>query len=132
MNRLVISTLLLALAWSGFAFAQGSGSTAPPTVPRTIGDEMGSAPAFAVTRTLTGKIVGIDAAKNLLVVEDDGGKRHDFKLSKDTRFRADKKTELQGRKHISLGDFEVGAAVKITYLASGDTATEVRLRRVKG
>ena len=93
---------------------------------------MGPAPAFAVTRTLTGKIVGIDAAKNLLVVEDDGGKRHDFKLSKDTRFRADKQTELQGRKHISLGDFEVGAAVKITYFASGDTATEVRLRHVKG
>jgi len=33
---------------------------------------------------------------------------------------------------MSLGDFEVGAAVKITYLASGDTATEVRLRHVKG
>jgi len=132
MNRFVISTLLLAFAWPRFAFAQGSGSTAPTTGPRTIGGDMGPAPAFAVTRTLTGKIVGIDAAKNLLVVEDDGGKRHDFKLSKDTRFRADKKTELQGRKHIALGDFEVGAAVKITYLASGDAATEVRLRHVKG
>ena len=132
MSRFKISTLLLAFAWPGFAFAQGSGSTAPTTGPRTIGGDMGEAPAFAVTRTLTGKIVGIEAAQNLLVVEDDGGKRHNFKLSKDTRFRADKNTELQGRKHLSLGDFDVGAAVKITYLASGDTATEVRLRRVKG
>jgi hypothetical protein len=125
-------TLVLAFAWPVFAFAQGSGSTAPTTGPRTIGGDMGEAPAFAVTRTLTGKIVGIEAAQNLLVVEDDGGKRHNFKLSKDTRFRADKNTELQGRKHLSLSNFDVGAAVKITYLASGDTATEVRLRRVKG
>ena len=132
MSRFKISTVLLAFAWPVFAFAQGSGSTAPTTGPRTIGGDMGEAPAFAVTRTLTGKIVGIEAAQNLVVVEDDGGKRHNFKLSKDTRFRADKNTELQGRKHLSLGDFDVGAAVKITYLASGDTATEVRLRRVKG
>jgi len=132
MSRFKISTLLLAFAWPVFAFAQGSGSTAPTTGPRTIGGDMGEAPAFAVTRTLTGKIVGIEAAQNLLVVEDDGGKRHNFKLSKDTRFRADKNTELQGRKHLSLSNFDVGAAVKITYLASGDTATEVRLRRVKG
>lgn len=129
MNEIRIGTLLLAFTLPGFAFAQGSGSTAPIAGPRGMPDE--PATTFAVTRTLTGKIVKIDAAKNSLLVEDDNGKRHEFKLSKDTRFKADKKTELEGRKHIALGDFEEGAPVRITYLASGDTATEVRLRRVK-
>ena len=59
MSRFKISTLLLAFAWPVFAFAQGSGSTAPTTGPRTIGGDMGPTPAFAVTRTLTAKSWGL-------------------------------------------------------------------------
>jgi hypothetical protein len=130
MNRaLKLLAVFVALALPALAHAQGSGTSAVPRPPDLSGAE--AAQPFAVTRSVTGRIARIDAANHLLIIEDDKGKHYELKLAKGTHFKADKKTELAGRKKLTIDDFEIGWAVKVTYLASDSTITELRLRKVK-
>ncbi len=132
MNRFALCFLFLALALPAVSFAQGSGGRTVPSRPiGDITDDRSGPRPFAVTRTVTGKINEINAEKHLIIVEDKNGKRLEFKLDDKTRFRADKKTEYADKKGLSLGDFEAGQPVKITYLASNNLITELRLRREK-
>jgi hypothetical protein len=132
MNRILVGTLSLVLALPAWALAQGSGSSASTGIP-SGGVSAGTAdnPAFAVTRTLTAKITSIDVAKNIIVVEDSKGKKYAFKIEKDTKLKADKKTEFGHKKNLALADFEAGQPVRITVLASNGMAIEVRLVKEK-
>lgn len=128
MNRILISTLSLVLALPALALAQGSRSSAPSVQPPGMG---GDTPVFAVTRTLMGKVASVDAAQNTIVVEDGKGKKYSIKIEKDTKLRADKKTEYGHKKNLSLADFEAGQPVRVTLLASNGTAIEVRMVKEK-
>ena len=130
MTRILIGMLSLVLALPVWALAQGSGSSAPTA--RRGGIAPGTdAPAFAVTRTLTGKVASVDAVKNIIVVEDDKGKKYTIKIEKGTKLKADKKTEYGHKKNLSLADFETGQPVRITVLASNGMAVEVRMVKEK-
>ncbi len=113
-----IGTLLLVVLLPAAVFAQGSGST------------RGRSP-FGVTRAVTGTIAEINADDGLLVVEDKKGRGYKFRIDSGTKFKADKKTELLGKKDISLSDFHTGRKVKITYRANDGKVREVRLKRTK-
>ncbi len=125
-----IAALFSIMSLPTILFAQGSGSTAPPPGMDTRLDYPSETP-FAVTRSVSGKILRVDTKEKTIVVEDAKGKHYQFKIQADTKFKADKKTELQNRKNILLGDFETGQMVRITYLASNNAPTEIRLRREK-
>ncbi len=125
------AVLLSIMSFPTFLFAQGSGSTAPRPRASDSSLDYPSETPFAVTRSVSGKILQVDTKGNTIVVEDAKGKRYQFKIQADTKFKADKKTELQHRKNIALGDLETGQFVQITYLASNNAPTEVRLRREK-
>ena len=124
-NKRIAWTLLIFSLPVGL-MAQGSGSVSRPT--RTGG--YGSSP-FAVTRSVKGTIVEIQAEKGVVVVQEKNGKRHVLKVGEKTEFQAGKKTAMAGKKHLSLTDFEPGEPVKITYLAADMTITQFRLRRAR-
>lgn len=119
-----IAPLLLVLFLPAVALAQGSGSTGSRP---TYGS---SSPAYAVTRSVKGTVTTIEADRGLIVVEDKNGKMHEFKVDNKTKYKAEKKTELRGKKGISLADFQLGQPVKVTYRADDGTITELRLRRI--
>lgn len=129
MRRIAIGTLMFIFALPIASLAQGSGSSGPPPSPSSIGDwNQGS---FDVTRSVKGKIVEVAKDKQTVTVEDKTGKRFAVKVGEKTKFKADKKTELAGRDDITLGDFEIGQPVKVTYIASNSMATELKLLRAK-
>ena len=128
MNRILIATLSLVLALPALALAQGSRSSAPSVQPPGPGADT---PVFAVTRTLMGKVASVDPAQNLIVVEDNKGKKYSIKIEKGTKLKADKKTEYGHKKNLSLADFEAGQPVRVTLLASNGTAIEVRMVKEK-
>jgi hypothetical protein len=66
-----------------------------------------------------------------LVVEDPGGKRHEFTVERTTKLKAGKKTELAGKKKIELKDLKSGYNVKIKYRAADQKLVEVRVVRSK-
>ncbi len=126
MKHLLLSLTFLFFALPAVVMAQGSGSTAEPPTPRSSGVEDIATP-FIVTRSVTAKIVEIDVEKGIFVVEHEG-KLVNVKVDKKTRFKADKKSELGGRKSLSLADFFVGNTVKITFIPADGRIVEVRLR----
>ena len=117
-----IGTLLLVVLLPAAALAQGSGSTRGQPDTRS---------AFAVTRAVTGTIAEINADDGLLVVEDKKDRRYEFRVDSGRKFKADKKTELRGKKDIALSDFHTGRKVKVTYRANDGKVREVRLKRTK-
>lgn len=129
MKRIAIGTLMFIFALPIVTLAQGSGSSSPPPSPRSIGG--GQPASFAVTRSVKGKIVKVADDKQFVVVEDKDGKRHAVRVGEKTKFKAAKKTELAGRRDITLDDFEIGQPVKVTYMASNSTATVLKLIRAK-
>jgi hypothetical protein len=124
------SILLLAASVTVIAWAQGSGSTRQPSAAGTgRSPDIGTDLPFMVTRILKGKIAEITKDDNgvVVVVEDSTGKLGRLKLDKKTHFKADKKTEYAGKKHISSDDLEIGQNVKITFAAATGQVLEVRL-----
>ena len=107
--------------------AQGSGSQ--PRQPQPIGNDT-PAP-FEVTRSFVGRILDIHTDSHTLVVEDKNGKKVQFSVDEHTVFKADKKTELAGRKNLKLDDWEKDQLVKVTIRSSDSKVIEVRLEREK-
>ncbi len=131
MNRVAFATLFLAMALPATALAQGSGSTGL-AVPNRVGNYPDNPQRpFLVTGALEGKVAEIRSDQHLIIIEDKNGKRLQFRLDEKTKFRADKRTEYAGKKDLGPGDFELGQPVRVTYIASNNIATELRLRRVK-
>lgn len=128
--RRVCMILLAASSVTTIGWAQGSRSASSPSSAshQTDGD-LGPEMGFVVTRTAKGKIAEIKKGDHgiILVVEDNQGKRGALQLNSKTRFKADKKTEYAGKKHISSDDLEIGQNVKITFVADTGQVLEVRL-----
>ncbi|HKW98057.1 MAG TPA: hypothetical protein VJN43_09995 [Bryobacteraceae bacterium] len=120
--------VLVASSAATLGWAQGSRAVSSESVDQQIDREVGPG-AFAVTRTAKGKIAAVNKEDHdtIVVFEDSQGKRGKLKLTSKTRFRADKKTEYAGKKHISADDLEIGQRVKITFVASSGQVLEVRL-----
>ena len=126
MKRILMSVAFVLFALPVAAAAQGSGSVSEERPPsRSVGNEIET--PFVVMRSVKAKIVEIDAANGVFVVEIADGKRVQVKVDKKTRFKADKKHELGGRKKLALADFSVGDLVKITFIPSEGRIVEVRL-----
>lgn len=128
MLRLCLFVLALSSV-TGIGWAQGSRAVSSESVAQQIDDAVGPGTAFTVTRTAKGKIAAVKKEDHATVVvfEDSQGRRGKLKLTSKTRFRADKKTEYAGKKHISVDDLEIGQSVKITFVASSGQVLEVRL-----
>ncbi|MDT7540689.1 MAG: hypothetical protein QOE33_593 [Acidobacteriota bacterium] len=89
-------------------------------------------PSSDEKRDVTGEIARVDPADNTVVVKDSKTGRHlSFHLAKGTRLKADRQTELAGRKRLALADFKAGHLVKLTYRASDGKPLEMRLRANK-
>ncbi len=106
--------LLILLASPASTLAQGSGSQ--PRQPQPYGNDT-PAP-FEVTRSFVGRILDIHTDSHTLVVEDKNGKKVQFSVNEHTEFKADKKTELAGRKNLKLDDFQKDQLVKVTIRSS--------------
>jgi hypothetical protein len=119
--------LLILLASPASTLAQGSGSQ--PRQPQPYGNDT-PAP-FEVTRSFVGRILDIHTDSHTLVVEDKNGKKVQFSVDEHTEFKADKKTELAGRKNLKLDDFQKDQRVKVTIRSSDSKVIEVRLEREK-
>ena len=122
MSRLGSILVVIASSMAASAWAQGSGTI---YVPDTID---GPASPFQVTRIATGKVAGIhkEAKATWVLLESEKGRRGAIKLTRRTRFKADKNTEYAGKKHISPDDLEVGQIVKVTFVANTGEVLELR------
>lgn len=117
-----------ALAASPALFAQGSGSTAPAP---PAGAGVPERP-FQVTKTSTGVLTSI---RDGIVTLDDEKLREPRKLNvavqDSIHVTADKRSELAGRKKLSLADLKAGMYVKITYLPETKSILEIRVLKPK-
>ncbi len=126
-NAAIGSLVLLAVCVApGSVFAQGSGSTGP-------GFPGGAGAPLAVTRTINGIVAEIDPNLRLIAVTDEKGRRYEFRVTPETRFSADKNTELAGKKELDLVDFQPGWPVRFTFRPDDKSKVlaDLRLRRVK-
>ena len=106
----------------GVALAQGSGAVGPaPT-----GGGAAGISAFEVTKTARVRVVSV-SKDGPLVVRDEQGATVVAKLEKKVAVRADKGTELAGKKKIQLEDLEPGMLLKATYRASDMVVVELRI-----
>jgi len=133
--------------------AQGSGSSgsrpAQPRPSQPPKDVRDSTPerAFAVTSSVTGKILEVDQDQGIFVVEDKKGNRRELKLTAKTKLKGDKSKEAMMKKEETtakeggsmeekemmmkksiIQSLHVGQNVKVKYLASDNTAIEIQLR----
>jgi len=127
MKSTKLIALLILLASPASTLAQGSGSQ--PRQPQPYGHD--TPPSFEVTRSFVGRILDIHTDSHTLVVEDKYGKKVQFGVDEHTEFKADKKTELAGRKNLKLDDFQKDQLVKVTIRSSDSKVIEVRLEREK-
>ncbi len=125
-NRILALTWMVTTLFTVAAFAQGSGPGRQPSPTSGVPREE---PAFGVTRTVKGTIAELNPEERRLVVEDKKGKRHSLKVSDETRYKADKKTELAEKKDLALRDFQAGQLVRVLYRPEDETALEVRLAK---
>lgn len=123
--------LMLILLSIPAAFAQGSGSVSAPSAPSTGGGYNGPDSPFAVTKSVSGKIVEIH--KEAVIVELADGSKRLVKLPKALHIKADRDSELAGKKKLAAEDLSEGLPVKVTYRAEDNIALEIRvLKSLKG
>ncbi len=128
MSRAAITFVLLfgLCVTPSVARAQGSGAVG--------GDPSGlSAIPFVVTRSVNGIVAEIEPKLRLIAIVDEKGRRHEFRVVADTRFFADKNTELAGKKELDLIDFQPGWPVRFTFRPDDKykRLADLKLRRVK-
>ncbi len=131
MRRYVAGILLSFIALGVVSLAQGSGSverSSPPS--RGAHDAIPDVP-FVVTRTVSGRIVEVNLDEHSIIVETKDGQFFKFGIDKKAKLKADKGTELGGKKSLLLADFLNGQLVKVTYIPAEKRVTEVRIRREK-
>jgi hypothetical protein len=124
---------LLILLLAAAAFAQAGRVVVPPSQPPTAPGhqtmQTPARPADEWTNAMQGQIARLNLDKNIVIVQDaKTGKHFAFVLDEKTKLKADKRTDLAGRKDISLADFKVGQPVRLTYRARDAKPLELRLR----
>ena len=113
------------LIFSALVFAQGSGSTNPTPAP-AAGDLPFPEQPFRVTRTATGNLASV--GEGHVVVEEPKAKEpRRIRVDAKVRVTAHKKSELGGRKKLTLGDLRAGMAVRVVYEPETNRAVEVRV-----
>jgi hypothetical protein len=117
--------LLMATCMAGLAVAQGSGNASLAEL--GTADSNSDSP-FLVTRTLAGKVLRVtkDGRETLIVVEDSQGRRGVFTVNQKSKFKADKNTELAGKKRISSDDLEAGQLVRVTFVPNTGRVVQIR------
>ena len=81
------------------------------------------------TSSMKGRVAEVNAEHKVLVLEDKHGEHYTFAVTDDTHFRADKHSELAGKRDLELRDFKSGDSVRVTYHPENDTAVEVHLNK---
>lgn len=81
------------------------------------------------SRSVTGKILAVNAENSSVAIESPKKGRLEFLVDKKTKMKADKNTTLAESKSISLNDYKPGDPVKILYRVSDNKALELRLKR---
>jgi hypothetical protein len=108
------------------ALAQGSGSHGPVVRPPTYGDSLEN---FNVLRSFEGTLHAVDEKEGAVIVDEvKTGRRVSFLLDRKVKLKADKKSELGGRKDFSLADLRPGQAVKLTVRTTDAAVVELRVR----
>jgi hypothetical protein len=132
MMRLLAALLLLFGLASVICAQRNEGANAPMR-PGGLGPGIGT--AFPRTdepwntRSVTGKLLGVNVANHFIVVQLKNSPATEFLITEKTRKTADKKTELAGRKDLTLADYQPGQTVKITFRGEDGKAIEIRLKR---
>lgn len=128
-RTILAGSILLLLLCAAPLAAQGVRPTSPDTDNHTPESLTTSDPPYYQRYKLTGEITRVDPDNNNVVVrESKTGANYTFHVNKDTLLRADEKTELAGRKHLSIADFKAGRPVRVTVRAADRKLLEVRLR----
>src|SRR6185295_1662754 len=104
---------------------EGRNATARPG---SLSVEVPTGDSRPYSRTVTAKLLRVESQDNILVVEDPKGGPLQVIVSKDTRLRADKKTELADKKDLTLADYKPGQFVKLTLRIEDNKVLEVRLK----
>ena len=81
------------------------------------------------SRSVTGKILAVNADNSSVAIENSKKGRMEFVVDKKTKMKADKDTGLAENKSISLNDYKPGDPVKIVYRVSDNKVLELRLKR---
>ena len=130
MKKLIIASLLL-LPLTAAAFAQTpEGRTAPPR-PGSLEVTVPTGDQQPYSKSVTGKILRITAEDDAFVIDEPKMGQMKFVVNKDTRIRADKKTELGDKPDIKLSDYKPGQMLKVIYRVSDLKVLEVRLKESK-
>jgi len=131
MKKLLVSVLFIC-GFSVLATAQprDEGRNAPIR-PGSITTEVPTGDTRPYSRTVTGKVIKVDGDDGFMVVEDPKSGPLKVILSKDTRLKADKKTELGDKKEIAFTDYKAGQTVKLTLRVYDNKLLEVRLKPAK-
>ena len=102
-------------------------TTHPPS--HTMMD--GTTDTYVTTRSLSGEVRAVSLGEGYIVVADPKRGAVRFYVGHKTRYRADKDSPLGGKKNLTLGDFQEGQTVKVTFWHKTFSVTEVRVRRPK-
>lgn len=128
MRKLLAATLLV-MALSAVTLAQlNEGRNAPA---RAGGRVLASEPETdnrPYSRSTMGKVLKVNADEHFIVIDEPKGGPITFIVDKNTRIKADKKTELGSKKNLKLADYQPGQTVKIIYRIEDRRALEVRLK----
>jgi hypothetical protein len=133
MMRFLVALLLLFGCATVICAQRNEGANAPMR-PGGLGPGIGTALPRSDeqwnTHSVTGKLVEVNVANHFVVVQLKNSPATEFLITEKTRKTADKKTELAGRKDLTLADYQPGYTVKITFRRGEDSkALEIRLKR---
>ncbi|MBX7222961.1 MAG: hypothetical protein K1Y36_23635 [Blastocatellia bacterium] len=122
-RSIILLGLLVALGSdSAIALASGGGggAIAPP--------RPGASDAFAMTKTVKGSFVKLDAEKSTLVIKD-ANKNQELTLTinKKTRFRAEDPKDFGGRKELKADEIASNTAVKVIYQEIDKAVVEIKV-----
>jgi hypothetical protein len=123
MRLLLIIGMLLALGASASAQMDRSRSA---TKNNPMEDKSDDNQPYS--RSVTGKILAVNAENSSVAIESSKKGRLEFVVDKKTKMKADKNTGLAENKSISLNDYKPGDPVKIVYRVSDNKVLELRLR----
>lgn len=137
MNRTIVSWLALALLVPGLGYAQGSGKSNGSERLGTVEAPSDDDPfarferdPFSVTRSLDATVVGTDAARGVIEIEDEDLQRFAIPVA-GVRLEADKNSGVRADGDLSAGDFPIGVTVKVTYRPSDEQVIEIKARSAK-
>lgn len=127
MRKLIASMVLICGVCTLALAQQSEGNRAPPR-PGSLTISVPTGAVREYSRTFNGKLLEVDTDRNQFVFADSKGGSATLVVSKDTRLKADKKTELADKRDIVLADFKPGQFVKLTLRVEDQKVLELRLK----